>query len=182
MPQNSISNCKIEILTSGSVLVKSGSDCQDISSIRIESINAATGFPAISHNLTLYNDLHSKMHIHSVNLSPSKINYLTKVKERSYTMSEVLNDLARINNTLICPQHHLEMVATILAKIRVNGVQESICFFTAQQLRLLSSPPNSRKYSPFLLSNTAVRERTSLHLYNNICTVAIHSACLSQKH
>ena len=39
-----------EMLPSGFVLVKSGSDCDEILSIRIENINEATGFPTISHN------------------------------------------------------------------------------------------------------------------------------------
>ena len=60
------------------------------------------------------------------------------------------------------------MAATILEKIHSDGDQDNIhplCSFTAEQLRLLSSPPNSRRYSPFLLSNAAVWERTSPHLY-----------------
>ena len=141
------------------MLVESGSDCDGILSIRIENINAVTRFPTISHNLSIYYYFHLKIHIHGVNLSPSKIEDLTKVAELFCTVSEVLNDLARIKNTLIiflCSQYHLEAVATIILEknsYKFNGFQDFIhsfiCSFTADQLRLLSSPHNSRKYSPF---------------------------------
>ena len=73
------------------MLVKSGSDCQKISSIRIV-----------------------KMHIPGVNLPPSKIKDLTKVAERFCTVSEIMNDLERLKNTLKGSQHHLDDVDVVI--------------------------------------------------------------------
>ena len=66
------------------------------------------------------------MHIGGVNISASKIKDLTKVAERFYTVSEVLNVLARIKNTPIDSKDHLEMAATILEKIHSDGNQDYI--------------------------------------------------------
>ena len=55
-----------------------------------------------------------KMHIYGVNLSPNKIMDLTKVTELFCTVNEIMNDLARLKNTLKGSQHHLDDVDVVI--------------------------------------------------------------------
>ena len=87
--------------------------------------------------------------------------------------TEVLNVLVRLNNIARSSKDLILSAAVLLNWVIEEGEagrKETVlkCQFTAEQLRLVSSPPHCRRYSAMLMSAAIVWERTSPKLYDDM--------------
>lgn len=165
-------NTKLQgcILPSLFRLVMIESTGKKILSIRIEEIDSLSGSPHITHNVTIFDDLSFKVHLKGIILPATKVKDITSTPEHFSCVSEVLNVLARLKNYAIDNYDYLQAAADILDVIseeenRNVGLVASFC---AEQLRLVSKNPNSRRYSSSLIGNAIVWDRTSPQLYDMI--------------
>lgn len=92
------------------------------------------------------------------------------------TVDEVVNVLARVKDLTTDTRDQLEAAATILDTLTQQRVEDEVrlvATFAAEQLRLVSRSRRSRRYSPFLLGNAVIWNRTSPKLYQ-----AMHNSAL----
>ena len=81
--------------------------------------------------------------------------------------------MARQKNIARSSKDLILSVAVLLDRVieeREDSLEETAlkCQFTAEQLRLVSSPPHCRRYSAMLMSAAMVWERTSRKLYDDM--------------
>ena len=92
------------------------------------------------------------------------------------TVGEVLNVLARLKTLAVDTYDYLETAAKILDASKAQTDEDAIrlvATFAAEQLRLVAKPPNTRRYSPFLLGNAIIWDRTNPKLYEIMCNSAL---------
>ncbi|KAF0300946.1 Transposable element P transposase [Amphibalanus amphitrite] len=139
-------------------------------SIRTEEIDAMTGLPLITSNITVYSDLRYKMHSNGVQLSIKETSDITK-SDTFVSFGEVLNVLARVKSLTVGSKARLEVAAKILDPLTDSITDEEIrlvATFVTEQLRLACKLPRSRSYSPFLLGAAVVWDRISPKLYETL--------------
>ena len=139
-------------------------------SIRTEEIDAITGLPLITSNITVYSDLSFKMHSNGVQLAIKETSDITK-SGTFMSVGELLNVLARVKSLAVGSKARLEVAAKILDPLTDSNTDEGIrlvATFVTEQLRLACKLPRNRRYSPFLLGAAVVWDRISPKLYETL--------------
>ena len=121
-------------------------------SLRIEKVDMKTGMPIISHNLTIFSDLHFKLHQDGIDITIKRMNDITKVSGAIGRFSDAPNILARLKNLNPNEENLIENAVRMLDKIEFNNESSSdarfqVATFAAEQLRLSLVNPHHRRYS-----------------------------------
>ena len=120
--------------------------------IRTEELNNETGLPVIKLNLTIYSDLHYKMHVCNTETPSSKASKLTNKSGICGSTTEVLNILALLKTLIVDSKTGMNYAAELLdtTNDELSSYQQSQ--FIAEQLRLAPLPSHGRRYSSSLMS------------------------------
>ena len=167
---------KMEKLPSGYSMVKMA--LQDgfgqIASIRIEELDESLGHPIILRNITVYPDLHFRLHVSGVEVSLRHVAGLTEKSGYFQTTSEILNVLARLKSVSLNVKDLTTAATELLDRAgQADSDEFAVCQFASEQLRLALTPVHQRRYSPALMSLAVVWERTSPRLYQDLCQSAV---------
>ena len=167
-----------ERLPSGYLMVKiaPSEDGQFVITIRMEELDEILGLPIIRRNVTIYPDLHYRMHVAGAEISVCKASKLTTKSGTFCNTTEVLNVLARLKTIHANSRDIMLSAADLLDQVSKEGENEEAilkCQFAAEQLRLVSTPPNRRRYSPMLMNAAMVWDRTSAKLYDDLYTSSL---------
>ena len=128
------------------------SDGEIALSLRIEKVDMTIGMPIISHNLTIFSDLHFKLHQDGIDITVKRMNDITKVSGAIGRVSDVPNILARLKNLNPNEENLIENAVRILDKIEFNSESSSdariqVATLAVEQLRLSLVNPHQRRYS-----------------------------------
>ena len=137
-------------------------------SVRREEMKPS-GMPSITHNITIYEDRHFKMHCDGVEIPVKQVADICSVTGRISSVSEVLNVLARLKSISVDTASRLQSIAALLDSVAETNDNDGICAvvtFCAKQLRLITKPVTHRRYSQTLLGSAVIWDRISPKLYS----------------
>ena len=154
---------------------------QYVITIRLEEFDSVRGTPVILRNLTIYDDLHYRIHVENNDVPIKKFSHITHTKNSFQYTSKVLNVLANLNTITYDVEDTMATAAELLLNVKSDSNNFYQCQFVGEQLRLASTS-TARRYSSNLLSAAIVWERTSPslyeHLYNSHLLVLPHKSTL----
>ena len=113
-----------------------------IISIRTEELNIETGFPVIKLNLTIYNDLHYRMHVCNTEIPSSKASKLTNKSGICRSTTEVLDILFLLKTLTVDSKTAMNYAAELLDTTNDEFSSYHQCQFIAEQLRISSVAGN----------------------------------------
>ena len=140
----------------------------NVISIITEELKIETGLPVIKLNLTIYIDLHVKMHVCNTEIPSSKASKLTNKSGICGSTTEVLAILALLKTLTVDRKTAMNYAAELLDTTNVEFSSYQQSQFIPEQLRLSPLPSHGRRYSSSLMSIALVWFRTSPKLYEDL--------------
>lgn len=125
-------------------------------------------------HMVIRQDLSYSVFVNNLTISNRKMAGLTKKPNHFRSIDEVLNVLARLKNTEAENEDILTFCADLLEKVAASADDEDkseqtlVAMFCAEQIRLVNTHKNARRYSPFLMANCMLWDRKSPGLYNKL--------------
>ena len=158
-----------QTLLSGFFMIKmtlpDSEDCQEVLTIRLEEFDTQRAIPVIRRNISVYPDLHFRLHVGDVEVSSKQTaGDLTAKPGVFSSTTEVHNVMARLkvmdmNVYDLNENDKLNAAAEVLEKAtddKESSFPGQFGQFSAEQLRLRTTPVQRRRYSPMLLSAAMV--------------------------
>ena len=124
--------------------------------------------------MVIKQDLSYSLFAINITISKRKMAGLTKMPNHFGSVDEILNVLARLKNTETDNKDILSLCANLLETVAASADDEDkseqtlVAMFSAEQIRLVNTKQNARRYSPFLMANCMLWERKSPGLYNKL--------------
>ncbi|KAG0727943.1 hypothetical protein GWK47_033558 [Chionoecetes opilio] len=145
--------------------------------IKLEKIDDR-GAPVITRSMSVFPDLSYKLINNGMGINCKKVTGITAKSGFIGRVSDIQNLLARLKYLLADRQDMMLAAADLLDTAADNDEDQkdqciAVAKFTSEQLRLVTTPPNGRRYSSALMTRAAVWDRTSPKLYQDLCNSGI---------
>lgn len=145
-----------------------------IITIKLEKIDDR-GAPKITHSMSVFPDLTYKLIYNGLPIHYCKVTGITAKSGFVGRVSDVQNLLARLKYFSSDKKDIMMAAAELLDTVADSDEHQAnecraVAKFTAEQLRLVTSHPNRRRYSSALMTMALIWEKTSPKLYQDICS------------